>query len=77
MCAQTVDVISWLGWLYDDWCVLRFSPCLRAQTADVLSWLSRLYDAGADIPQDIDSEQERVFFIKAMAQVCGAMVRVC
>ncbi len=36
--------------------------------AEILSWLVNRYDPTADLPQDIDTEQDRVIFIKSTAQ---------
>ncbi|NWI86795.1 CLUA1 protein, partial [Pitta sordida] len=43
------------------------SPNFRL-VAEVLLWLVRRYDPEADIPADVDTEQDRVFFIKAVAE---------
>ncbi|CAF1140682.1 unnamed protein product [Didymodactylos carnosus] len=37
--------------------------------AELMKWLVKQYDAQADIPQDIDGEQDRVIFIRTVAQI--------
>jgi len=34
----------------------------------VLIWLVRRYDPNAELPLDVDTEQDRVLFIKSLAQ---------
>ncbi|MEE6497281.1 hypothetical protein FKM82_002692 [Ascaphus truei] len=36
--------------------------------SEVLIWLVKRYEPQTDIPTDVDTEQDRVFFIKAVAQ---------
>lgn len=36
--------------------------------AEILTWLVKRYDPTSDLPTDIDSEQDRVIFIKSTAQ---------
>ncbi|XP_069761444.1 clusterin-associated protein 1 homolog isoform X2 [Narcine bancroftii] len=36
--------------------------------AEILIWLVKRYEPQTDIPTDVDTEQDRVFFIKAVAQ---------
>lgn len=39
-----------------------------ALVAEVLMWLVKRYDPNAELPMDVDTEQDRVLFIKAVAQ---------
>ncbi|PAA90144.1 hypothetical protein BOX15_Mlig018963g1 [Macrostomum lignano] len=43
------------------------SPNFRL-VAEILVWLAKRFDPGMDIPKEIDSEQDRVIFIKMVAQ---------
>ncbi|TPX35987.1 hypothetical protein SmJEL517_g01837 [Synchytrium microbalum] len=44
--------------------------------ADVLLWLVRSYDANAEIPDDVSSEQDRIMFIKAVAQLMATKAHI-
>lgn len=44
--------------------------------AEVLIWLVRRYDPNADLPTDIDTEQDRVIFIKSMAQFMATKAHI-
>merc|ERR1711907_871552 len=44
--------------------------------AEVLSWLVKRYDPSADISSDIDSEQDRVIFIKSVAQFMATKAHI-
>ena len=37
--------------------------------AEILTWLIKRYDPTADLPSDVDTEQDRVIFIKSAAQL--------
>ena len=41
--------------------------------AEILTWLVKRYDPTSDLPTDIDSEQDRVIFIKSTAQFMVSM----
>lgn len=36
--------------------------------AEILIWLVKRYEPQMDIPTDVDTESDRIFFIKAVAQ---------
>ncbi|XP_051789989.1 clusterin-associated protein 1 homolog isoform X1 [Erpetoichthys calabaricus] len=44
--------------------------------AEILTWLVKRYEPQTDIPTDIDTEQDRVFFIKAVAQFMATKAHV-
>jgi len=44
--------------------------------AEILKWLTERYDPNADLPGDIDTEQDRVLFIKAVAQFMATKANV-
>ncbi|XP_064395369.1 clusterin-associated protein 1-like [Halichondria panicea] len=44
--------------------------------AEILSWLVNRYDPTADLPQDIDTEQDRVIFIKSTAQFMATKAHI-
>ena len=44
--------------------------------AELLSWLIQRYDPTADITNDIDTEQDRVIFIKSAAQFMSTKAHV-
>jgi clusterin-associated protein 1 len=46
----------------------NFRQCNFPLVADILKWLVERYDPKAAIPMDIDGEQDRVIFIKAVAE---------
>ena len=37
--------------------------------AEIMTWLVKQYDPTADVPQDIEGEQDRVMFIRTVAQI--------
>ncbi|XP_078096560.1 clusterin-associated protein 1 homolog isoform X2 [Mustelus asterias] len=44
--------------------------------AEILIWLVKRYEPQTDIPTDVDSEQDRVFFIKAVAQFMATKAHI-
>jgi len=46
------------------------------QVAEILNWLVERYDTDAGIPTDVDTEQDRVYFIKAVAQFMATTASV-
>lgn len=44
--------------------------------AEVLIWLVKRYDPNADLPTDIDTEQDRVIFIKSVAQFMATKAHI-
>ncbi|XP_028395560.1 clusterin-associated protein 1-like [Dendronephthya gigantea] len=44
--------------------------------AEVLVWLVKRYDPNADLPTDIDTEQDRVIFIKSVAQFMATKAHI-
>uniref|UniRef100_X1ZAE9 Clusterin-associated protein 1 n=1 Tax=Capitella teleta TaxID=283909 RepID=X1ZAE9_CAPTE len=44
--------------------------------AEVLTWLVKRYDPNADIPTDVDSAQDRVIFIKSVAQFMATKAHI-
>ncbi|NWW80452.1 CLUA1 protein, partial [Climacteris rufus] len=44
--------------------------------SEVLLWLVKRYDPQSDIPGDVETEQDRVFFIKAVAQFMATKAHV-
>ncbi|XP_046856728.1 clusterin-associated protein 1-like [Xenia sp. Carnegie-2017] len=44
--------------------------------AEVLIWLVKRYDPNADMPTDIDTEQDRVIFIKSVAQFMATKAHI-
>ncbi|XP_075420481.1 clusterin-associated protein 1 isoform X1 [Tenrec ecaudatus] len=44
--------------------------------AEVLIWLVKRYEPQTDIPSDIETEQDRVFFIKAIAQFMATKAHI-
>ncbi|XP_064415236.1 clusterin-associated protein 1 homolog isoform X2 [Latimeria chalumnae] len=44
--------------------------------AEVLIWLVKRYEPQSDIPSDVDTEQDRVFFIKAVAQFMATKAHI-
>ncbi|XP_063077149.1 clusterin-associated protein 1 homolog [Engraulis encrasicolus] len=44
--------------------------------AEILIWLVKRYEPQMDIPSDIDSESDRVFFIKAVAQFMATQAHI-
>uniref|UniRef100_A0A6I8PWZ3 Clusterin associated protein 1 n=1 Tax=Xenopus tropicalis TaxID=8364 RepID=A0A6I8PWZ3_XENTR len=44
--------------------------------AEVLIWLVKRYEPHTDIPVDVDTEQDRVFFIKAVAQFMATKAHI-
>nr|XP_002739342.1 PREDICTED: clusterin-associated protein 1-like [Saccoglossus kowalevskii] len=44
--------------------------------AEVLMWLVRRYDPNTDLPMDTDTEQDRVIFIKAVAQFMAVKAHI-
>ncbi|CAH1794147.1 unnamed protein product [Owenia fusiformis] len=44
--------------------------------AEVLIWLVKRYDPNADIPSDTDTEQDRVIFIKSVAQFMATKAHI-
>ncbi|NXA05714.1 CLUA1 protein, partial [Sapayoa aenigma] len=44
--------------------------------AEVLLWLARRYEPEADIPADVETEQDRVFFIKAVTDFMATKAHV-
>uniref|UniRef100_A0A5F9D2W7 Clusterin associated protein 1 n=1 Tax=Oryctolagus cuniculus TaxID=9986 RepID=A0A5F9D2W7_RABIT len=44
--------------------------------SEVLLWLVKRYEPQTDIPSDIDTEQDRVFFIKAIAQFMATKAHI-
>ncbi|KAL8175123.1 UNVERIFIED_CONTAM: Clusterin-associated protein 1 [Gekko kuhli] len=42
--------------------------------SEILLWLVKRYEPQTDIPSDVDTEQDRVFFIKAVAQFMLSLV---
>ncbi|XP_033108039.1 clusterin-associated protein 1-like isoform X2 [Anneissia japonica] len=47
-----------------------------ALVAEVLIWLVKRYDPNADIPTDTDSEQDRVIFVKSVAQFMATKAHI-
>ncbi|XP_013381095.1 clusterin-associated protein 1 [Lingula anatina] len=44
--------------------------------AEVLIWLVKRYDPNADLPLDVDTEQDRVIFIKSVAQFMATKAHI-
>ncbi|NXS95258.1 CLUA1 protein, partial [Jacana jacana] len=44
--------------------------------SEVLLWLVKRYEPDADIPPDVETEQDRVFFIKAVAQFMATKANI-
>ncbi|MBZ3879663.1 Clusterin-associated protein 1 [Sciurus carolinensis] len=44
--------------------------------SEVLLWLVKRYEPQTDIPSDVDTEQDRVFFIKAIAQFMATKAHI-
>uniref|UniRef100_A0A2K5LVF3 Clusterin associated protein 1 n=1 Tax=Cercocebus atys TaxID=9531 RepID=A0A2K5LVF3_CERAT len=44
--------------------------------SEVLLWLVKRYEPQTDIPPDVDTEQDRVFFIKAIAQFMATKAHI-
>ncbi|XP_069761445.1 clusterin-associated protein 1 homolog isoform X3 [Narcine bancroftii] len=44
--------------------------------AEILIWLVKRYEPQTDIPTDVDTEQDRVFFIKAVAQFMATKAHI-
>ncbi|KFP91700.1 Clusterin-associated protein 1, partial [Apaloderma vittatum] len=44
--------------------------------SEVLLWLVKRYDPQADIPPDVETEQDRVFFIKAVAEFMATKAHI-
>ncbi|XP_053570416.1 clusterin-associated protein 1-like [Bombina bombina] len=44
--------------------------------SEVLIWLVKWYEPQSDIPTDVDTEQDRVFFIKAVAQFMATKAHI-
>ncbi|NXU54145.1 CLUA1 protein, partial [Turnix velox] len=44
--------------------------------SEVLLWLVKMYDPQNDIPPDVETEQDRVFFIKAVAQFMATKAHI-
>lgn len=44
--------------------------------AEILQWLVKRYDPNADLPTDIDTEQDRVIFIKSVAQFMATKAHI-
>uniref|UniRef100_A0A4W3HPC7 Clusterin associated protein 1 n=1 Tax=Callorhinchus milii TaxID=7868 RepID=A0A4W3HPC7_CALMI len=44
--------------------------------AEILVWLVKRYEPHTDIPTDVDMEQDRVFFIKAVAQFMATKAHI-
>ncbi|XP_072607519.1 clusterin-associated protein 1 isoform X12 [Vulpes vulpes] len=44
--------------------------------SEVLLWLVRRYEPQTDIPSDVETEQDRVFFIKAIAQFLATKAHI-
>ncbi|XP_074637735.1 clusterin-associated protein 1-like [Acropora palmata] len=44
--------------------------------AEVLIWLVRRYDPNAELPLDVDTEQDRVLFIKSLAQFMATKAHI-
>ena len=36
--------------------------------AEILTWTARRFDPAVDLPSDIDTEQDRVIFVRSVAQ---------
>lgn len=47
-----------------------------ALVAEVLKWLVRRYDPNVELPMDVDTEQDRVLFIKAVAQFMATKAHI-
>ena len=46
----------------------NFRQCNFPLVVEILSWLVERYDPKASLPTDTDTEQDRVIFIKAVAE---------
>ncbi|XP_068717617.1 clusterin-associated protein 1 homolog [Montipora capricornis] len=44
--------------------------------AEVLMWLVRRYDPNVELPSDVDTEQDRVLFIKSLAQFMATKAHI-
>ncbi|XP_064641238.1 clusterin-associated protein 1-like isoform X2 [Lineus longissimus] len=44
--------------------------------AEVLKWLVKRYDPNADIPTDVDTEQDRIIFVKSVAQFMATKAHI-
>ncbi|CAI8055893.1 Clusterin-associated protein 1 [Geodia barretti] len=44
--------------------------------AEILAWLVNRYDPSADLPTEVDTEQDRVIFIKSIAQFMATKAHV-
>ncbi|XP_020376070.1 clusterin-associated protein 1 homolog isoform X1 [Rhincodon typus] len=47
-----------------------------ALVSEILIWLVKRYEPQTDIPTDVDTEQDRVFFIKAVAQFMATKAHI-
>ncbi|KAL9956206.1 hypothetical protein ACROYT_G037651 [Oculina patagonica] len=47
-----------------------------ALVAEVLMWLVRRYDPNVELPMDVDTEQDRVLFIKSVAQFMATKAHI-
>lgn len=69
------EILTWLvkryGWYDLCFCVILFSASSPVRLNIWVFWLPPLfpsYEPQMDIPTDVDTEADRVFFIKAVAQ---------
>ncbi|EDV27670.1 uncharacterized protein TRIADDRAFT_20699 [Trichoplax adhaerens] len=44
--------------------------------AEILLWLIKSYDPNLDLPSDIDTEQDRIFFIRSTAQLMATKAHI-
>ncbi|XP_062511924.1 clusterin-associated protein 1-like isoform X2 [Corticium candelabrum] len=44
--------------------------------SEILKWLVRRYDPGADLPMDVDTEHDRVLFVKSVAQFMATKAHI-
>ncbi|NXS10914.1 CLUA1 protein, partial [Neodrepanis coruscans] len=54
----------------------NFHPPNFKLVAEVLLWLVRRYEPESDIPADVETEQDRVFFIKAVAEFMATKAHI-
>uniref|UniRef100_A0A1A8PR83 Clusterin associated protein 1 n=1 Tax=Nothobranchius rachovii TaxID=451742 RepID=A0A1A8PR83_9TELE len=47
-----------------------------ALVSEILIWLVKRYDPHSDIPTDVDTESDRIFFIKAVAQFMATKAHI-
>eukprot|EP00118_Oscarella_pearsei_P017415 m.172298 g.172298 ORF g.172298 m.172298 type:complete len:1343 (+) comp39084_c0_seq21:24-4052(+) len=47
-----------------------------ALVSEILQWLVKRYDPGAELPMDTETEQDRVLFIKSVAQFMGTKAHI-